>query len=150
MIEADIDLFHRYGTELADAVERALPDWVRQAVERFLPPDPELGRTVEAAGRAAADDIGARLRDLLARDIDGQWTNPLSILRAAAVHPTRVLAANGVPPVERDRHARRIHPDDIYDLTPSSFSDFGPEVHELGIRWGAAKAHLHLRRRRAT
>ncbi len=64
------------------------------------------------------------------------------------MYPTRILAARGIAPVERDRHARRIHPDDVYDLTPASFADFGPEVHELGITWGAAKAHLHLQQRR--
>lgn len=154
MIESDIDRFHTYGSELAAAVENALPAWVRGAVERLLP---RATLTEEAASRLDADIISAieqagevvgRLRDLLARDIDDQWTNPLSILREAAVYPTAILSAHGVAPVGRDRHAQRIHPDDIYDLSPASFSDFGPEVHEQGILWGAAKAHLHLQRRK--
>ncbi|MDH3302728.1 MAG: hypothetical protein OES24_19695 [Acidimicrobiia bacterium] len=155
MVEGDDERFHRHGSELAAAVEAALPAWVRASVERTVPPGSlsadaaaKLDADIDAAGRAAATDIGGRLRDLLARDIGDQWTNPLSILRAAAVYPTRILAARGIAPVERDRHARRIHPDDVYDLTPGSFADFGPEVHELGITWGAAKAHLHLQQRR--
>ena len=156
MTDKDIDRFHRYGSDLASAVEEALPAWVRASVERFLPLDPQDGEPTtglvgetEVAGRAAASEIGDRLRDLLARDIDDQWTNPLSILRTALVYPTKVLSAHGVDPVERDRHAQRIHPDDVYDLAPASFADFGPDVHEHGIRWGAAKAHLHLQRRRS-
>ena len=155
MVEGDDALFHRYGSDLASAVEAALPAWIRASVERYVPPgslDPEASATLDAriekAGKAAVADIGSRLRDLLARDLDDQWTNPLSILRAASTYPTGILGGLGVAAVERDRHARRLHPDDLYDLTPGSFADFGPDVHELGITWGAAKAHLHLQRRR--
>ena len=156
MRETSAERFHTYGSELAAAVEAALPGWVRSSVERFLPPGSlsaeetaRLDAEIESAGCAAAADVGGRLRDLLARDIDDQWTNPLSILRTAAVHPTSILAARRLPPVDRDRHAQRIHPDDIYDLAPAAFVDFGADVHELGITWGAAKAHLHLQRRAA-
>lgn len=155
MVESDDELFHRYGSDLASAVEAALPSWIRASVERFLPPGSFKGKAagklddeIEAAGRAAVTEVGGTLRDLLERDLDDQWTNPLSILRAAAAYPTGILSAHGVDPVDRDRHAQRIHPDDVYDLTPGSFADFGPEVHERGITWGAAKAHLHLRRRK--
>lgn len=155
MVETDDDLFNRYGSDLASAVEAALPSWVRASVERLLPPGSlsveaarKLDEEIEAAGRAAVNDVGRRLRDLLGRNLDDQWTNPLSILRTASVYPTSILDAHGIAPVERDRHARRIHPDDVYDLTPGSFADFGPEVNERGISWGAAKAHLHLKRRK--
>lgn len=155
MVENDNDLFHRYGADLASAVEEALPAWVRASVQRFLPPGSlsgeaaeKLDEEIEGAGRAAVADIGPRLRDLLAVDLDDQWTNPLSILRTATAYPTSILDAYGIAPVERDRHAQRIHPDDVYDLTPGSFADFGPEVHERGITWGAAKAHFHLQRRK--
>jgi hypothetical protein len=59
-----------------------------------------------------------------------------------------VLVAAGVPPVHRDRHAERLFPDDLYDLGPAAFGDLGPEVHDRGLEWGAAKAHVVLRRRR--
>ncbi len=150
MVDRDVELFHSYGAALADAVEAALPGWVRRSVEQRLPSgnrDADLEADIESAGRTAATRIGGRLRELLAADIDEQWTNPLSVLRAAVGFPTAILAARGVPPMQRDRDARRIHPDDAYDLTPGGFADFGPDVHEHGIKWGAAKAHLHLRRR---
>jgi hypothetical protein len=36
----------------------------------------------------------------------------------------------------------------VYDLTPASFADVDPALHEPGLVWGAAKAHVHLARRR--
>jgi hypothetical protein len=59
-----------------------------------------------------------------------------------------VLAGAGVPDVVRDEQARRLFPDDRYDLVPGAFGDLDEAVHEPGIRWGAAKAHVLLRRRR--
>ena len=40
-------------------------------------------------------------------------------------------------------------PDDVYDLAPATFDDVSPDLHDPGLRWGAAKAHVHLKRRRA-
>lgn len=145
----------RYGEALTLAVEAALRPWTAAAVEARLPAGmspaqrAEVDRQVaEAADRAVAD-IGGRLRQLLALDLDDQWTNPLSIIRQAVAHPTAVLAAAGAPPVERDDTDAALHPDDVYGLVPLAFADLGPEVHERGLEWGAAKAHVHLTRRRA-
>ena len=106
-----------------------------------------------AAGRAAAGqavvEVEGPLRELLAQDPDEQRTNPLAIVRGAVRHPTAVLRAAGVPPAERDPHAERLFPDDDYDLTPGAFVDLDPTVHEPGLTWGAAKAHVILARRRA-
>ncbi len=143
-------LLARYAEALADGVERALPDWVAAAVARRLPAaEVEAARAeIEAAGRDAASDIGPRVRELLRLDIDEQWTNPLSLIRSAIRYPNRVLAAAGAPSVARDGQAVRFLPEDVYDLTPATFADLAPELHDLGISWGAAKAHVHLRRRR--
>lgn len=140
----------RYATALADAVEVSLPAWVGLAVASRLghPPPPETESEIEAAGALAARTIGPKLRALLALDIEDQWTNPLAIIRTAVEYPTPILARLGVEPVARDETDRRLHPDDIYDLTPAAFGDLGPSVHEAGLVWGAAKAHLHLQRRK--
>ena len=37
----------------------------------------------------------------------------------------------------------------LYDLSPASFADLAPALKEPGLVWGAAKAHVHLSRRRA-
>jgi hypothetical protein len=101
-----------------------------------------------AAGVAATDDLGPRIRVLLATDVDDQRGNPLQVARELTRYATGVLRDAGVPPVVRDTEAERQFPDDDYDLTPASFADLDPRLAEIGIAWGAAKAHVVLRRRR--
>jgi hypothetical protein len=150
---ADAEALARYATALADGVDALLPAWVeRKVAERIA----EAGRAMtdddrsraEAAGVQARIEVGGQVRALLARDVDDQPTGPLALLRGAVRHPTAVLAAAGVPPVARDEVARRLHPDDAYDLTPAAFADISPDLHEPGLLWGAAKAHVVLARRR--
>jgi hypothetical protein len=152
---ADAAALARHAAALADALVGALPGWVERSIaDRYrqwrgdAPPGAVL-----AAGRAAAAaavvDVEAPLRELLAQDPDAQRANPLAIVRRAVTRPTEVLRAAGVPPVLRDAQAERLFPDDTYDLTPGAFADVDPAAHELGITWGAAKAHVILARRRA-
>jgi hypothetical protein len=151
----DLDALARYATALADGVEAALPAWVEASVRRVwggasvraLPAD--VAAAARAAGQAAVADVVPDLRALLALDVDEQRTNPLSIVRRATRHPTAVLHEAGVAPVDRDAEAVRQFPDDAYDLTPMAFADLDPDLQDLGITWGAAKAHVHLAKRRA-
>jgi len=143
----------RYALDLADGIDAALPGWVVGCVERILVAyrgrvDPAERRAAEDAGLGAVADIGPRIRTLLLTDIDEQRTSPLALARDAVRYPTAVLARAGVPPVERDPFTVRQFPDDPYDLTPASFADVDPDLHEPGLTWGAAKAHVHLARRR--
>lgn len=150
----DLVALDRYALTLAEGIEAALGPWVERCV---------LG-TIEAAGglvtgriRSEARDAAARatatvvprVRALLALDIDEQRTGPLALVRGAVVFPTEVLRASGVAPVDRDSTAQAMFPDDDYDLTPASFADLDPSLGEAGIAWGAAKAHVHLARRRS-
>ena len=143
-----------YAAALADAIEDALPRWVERVVaERWaqwssVPLPAEVHAAAAAAGRQAVHEAGPAVRALLAADVDAQRTNPLAVLRSAARHPTAVLAEAGVPPVVRDAQAERLLPADVYDLGPTSFAELEPSVHEPGLLWGAAKAHVVLRRRR--
>jgi hypothetical protein len=50
--------------------------------------------------------------------------------------------------VVRDKQQERLFPDDDYDLAPANFADVSPDLAEVGLVWGAAKAHTHLQRRR--
>lgn len=147
---SDERLLANYAKELADGIEQALPGWVATAVGRRLPPElaPGLASEIAQAGRAAVDDVGRRVRELLLLDIDEQWTNPLTLIRSAIRYPNQILYAAEVREVPRDDQSVRFQPDDVYDLAPASFAELDPELHDLGIRWGAAKAHVHLRRRR--
>jgi hypothetical protein len=135
-----------YGAELAAAVDRVLPSWVVRSVHRFRP---DLDAEAAAAGEAARFEVGVRLRDLLATDLDRQRFNPLAILRGAVRYPTAVLSAAGVPAVVREPFAVTAFPDDIYNLAPATWSDIDPTLQDPGISWSAWKAHEFLRRRRA-
>jgi hypothetical protein len=113
------------------------------------PTDPLVLARAADAGRAARAEVVPALRALLALDIDEQRVNPLTLLRRAVRYPTEVLAEAGVAPVVRDAFDERAFPDDPYGLTPATFADIDPALHEPGLAWGAAKAHVHLVRRRA-
>jgi hypothetical protein len=150
---ADAEALARYATALADGVERAIPGWVERVAREVLDDqgiavDPALADALADAARAARDHGAPRVRALLARDVDEQRANPLAILRSLVRHPTAVLQSAGARPVDRDEFSRRSFPDDVYDLSPASFADVDPDLHEPGLVWGAAKAHVHLARRR--
>ncbi len=139
------------GGRLAEAVEAALPGWVERCVHRRLTEwsgsaDPDVMARAGEAGRRAAADVVPELRRLLAADVDEQWTNPLSIVRRAVRRPTDVLRSAGVPPVVREAYDERHFPDDDYGLTPRTFADVDPSLHDLGLLWGVAKARAHLAR----
>jgi hypothetical protein len=151
---ADVSV-DEYAAALASGIEAALPGWVSACVARVFvlvtgaPPPPDVVASASAAGVQAGEEVGPVVRRLLAADIDEQVTTPLAIIRSAAVrYPTTVLRQAGIPPVARDPFAERAFPDDIYDLSPASFADLSPELVDLGIAWGAAKAFVHKRRHR--
>lgn len=152
---ADLAALDQHAHALLAALEGALGPWVRRVVvDRWEawqgePAPPHVVERAEAAASAAGAEVLPALRALLATDVDEQWTNPLAVVRRAVRHATAALDAEGVPPVVRDEQAERLFPDDRYDLAPGAFGDLDPVVHEPGIVWGAAKAHVILRRRRA-
>jgi hypothetical protein len=111
---------------------------------------PEVLEEARVAGERARAEIGIEVRALLAQDVDDQRANPLAVVRRAVRYPTAVLRTAGVPSVVRDEFDERAFPDDVYALTPASFADVDPSLHEPGLLWGAAKAHAHLMRRRTT
>lgn len=148
--QSDESLFVQLSDALATAAVAAIGPWVEAAVAARSDDDHSLHPAARQAGEKAADELGQELRALLATDIDEQRSNPLAVLRRVVPYATEVLSASGVPAVVRDRDAAALHPDDLYDITPGAFIDFGVDVHEAGIKWGAGKAHIHLARRRET
>ena len=149
----DAEALARYATALADGIDAAIPGWVDRAVRGVLAGqgiavDDATAVAIAEAGDAARAEGVPRVRALLATDVDAQAGNPLAILRALVPHPTAVLRAAGARPVPRDEFSERSFPDDVYDLSPATFADVDPSLHEPGLLWGAAKAHVHLARRR--
>lgn len=150
---ADAAALAGYAAALGDAIEAAIPGWVDRKVREVLAAqgivaDNRVASAIAAAAAAAAADGLPRVRALLATDVDDQRSNPLGIVRSLVRYPTGVLRSAGARPVARDDFSARTFPDDVYDLTPANFTDVDPALHEPGITWGAAKAHVHLARRR--
>ena len=150
----DEEALARYAAALADAVDDALGPWVRRCVatvaDRWRPGlATQLAETADRAAEGARREVGSQVRALLETDVDQQRTGPLAVLRSGVRFPTAVLAEAGVPPVAREAFAQQAFPDDAYDLAPAAFADIDPALHEPGLVWGAAKAHVVMARRRA-
>ena len=98
---------------------------------------------LEPHGVDAAPVAAAMLADLMPALRAGQ-ANPLHLLRSVAVpHLTAALGDAGVAPVERDEFSVDRFPDDVYDLSPATWSDVDESLVDPGITWGAAKAFAH-------
>jgi hypothetical protein len=144
----DAETFAGLGGELALAAEAVVADWIVGCVTARHPGPlpPNLIATAREAGAAAAAEVGCELRALAAVDADEQTTTPLAILRRASRHATAVLAGAGVAHVPRDPVDAANLPDDVYAVAPAHFADVDGSLVGPGISWGAAKAHIHLRR----
>lgn len=153
-VEDDEQQLAAYATALADGIDQAIQPWVERCVDTiatayFGAVSAELASAATLAGQLAREDLAPQIRALLASDVDEQRTTPLTIVRSAVPYPTQVLHEAGVPPVVRDGFAVEQFPDDDYDLTPAGFADLDPTLHEPGLVWGAAKAHVHIHRHRS-
>ena len=147
--------FQRCGEALAAALEASLPGWVERCVDGRWhdwkagePLPPHVRDAAKTAGERAGNEVTARVRSLLALDVDEQRATPLDLARRAVSYPTAVLRVAGMPEVVRDEFAERAFPDDVYDLTPASFAEIDQSLYEPGLEWGAAKAYAHLSRRK--
>lgn len=150
----DDDDLRRYAEALATGIEHALAPWVVRSVSTVADAwRPGLGHELQGpasvAGRRASTEVGPRVRALLETDVDEQSTGPLALVRQAVLYPTEVLNQAGVGPVVRDEFSERAFPADVFGLAPASFAELDPSLHEPGLMWGAAKAHVVLARRRA-
>ena len=152
-------LLHEASDAILAGVERELPGWVERAVTHILdawgrtPPDARARAEHDAvdAGRAATARVVGELQSLFALDPEEQRSTPLEIVRRAYREPTAVLAAVGIPPVERDEFAERAWPDDTYGLVVHGLGDLGDEeLAPLQMAWGLAKAKALRARRDST
>ena len=151
-------LLQEAGDAIVLGVERELPGWVERSVTHILDAwgrtsadvRGEAERDAVAAGHAATARIVGELRALFALDPEEQRSTPLEIVRRAYREPTAVLAAVGIPPVERDGFAERAWPDDTYGLVVHGLGELGDEdLAPLQMAWGLAKAKVVRARRRA-
>jgi hypothetical protein len=144
-------LMEEASVAIVDGVERLAAQWVVSAVTHIL----DAWGRLDAAERATALDqarvagaLGAartvaELREFFATDVVGQRTTPLAIVRTLRRDATSVLAAAGVPPVERDAFDTRAFPDDVYALVPHSLADLGDDdLAPMLMVWGIGKSKV--------
>ena len=131
---------------LESALVRLVPEWMRRCVMEIAPEvDPAA---LDAAIGEAMAPLTPELRRVLTADVDAGAGSPLAAVRAAIGPVTALLEAHGASPAQRDEFDRRALPNDLFGLGPASFADIDESLHEPGLTWGAARAHVHLRRRR--
>ncbi len=127
--------------ELVSAVDGTIGAWVERSVAwimtAYLGEVPAGVRAAaERAGEDARSEVVPELRRLLERDVDEQWTSPLSIVRAAVRFPTAVLEAAGVPEVQRDEFRERAFPEDRYAPVTRELARSRPGPARAGPRLG--------------
>jgi len=94
-------------------------------------------------------------------DYTNEQTRGLSALLDTLIPPDAEVGMPGAGSVTVDylaEHAAELQPLVVASLEAldaaarergaASFADLGPAVQEAALAWGAAKAHVHLRRRR--
>lgn len=151
---ADLEALQRFATRLTVGIERAIGPWVERSIESVcdrsgIMVTGVVRQRAREAGAEASNAVVPRITELLSLDIDDQRVGPLELIRGAVRFATAVLLELGATPVQRDEMSQSMFPDDVFDLTPGSFGDLDPALQELGIEWGAAKAHVFLARRRS-
>lgn len=142
---SDDEAFAGYGQALFQAVSEAVRPWLRILVDaRVTDVDAGLHIVLEQV----AVDAEQAIRVLIDADVETPLSGPLERIRRA-VEPLNVaLAERDAPPPRRNPLDVEMRPHDLYDLGPMTFRDLGDAVHDAGIAWGAAKAHVHMQRRR--
>jgi hypothetical protein len=139
------------AAKLVDGVQRLGAGWVVRAVTEIVDAWGRLDAgsraatitAAHAAGTRAAARVAGELRALFALDPQVQRATPLEIVRSLRREATAVLAAAGIPEVERDPYDERSFPDDVYGIVPKAVTDLGDE--DLGgalLAWGIGKARV--------
>lgn len=145
--ESDEDKLAGYAEELRLGLVDHTSAWVERLVRARV--EPALVSPLVAALSADLERVLGEVTALLRTDIDAQRANPLAVIRSLVPPITDALRGAGATPAQRDPDAERLFPGDIFDLTPGAFSDVHADLHMPGLAWGAAKAHVHIQRRRA-
>jgi hypothetical protein len=109
--------------------------------------EPQRGRIAQVASDLAAA-LSPQLERVLTADVDGGSGSPLAVVRSGTGTLNDLLDELGIPRPARDDFSVSRFPEDRHDVGPAAFVDIDESVHEPGIMWGAARAHVHLRRRR--
>ncbi|GJM37848.1 MAG: hypothetical protein DHS20C19_12150 [Acidimicrobiales bacterium] len=136
------------AADLLARVRAAAPVWLRQRSAALCAAAGVAGDGVDAAVDDTLALLDPELERILLADPDAGAGSPLAAIRASTRPLTEQLRSIGVPPVIRDAFSQENFRDDLFDFGPAAFADIHESLHEPGLMWGAARAHVHLRRRR--
>lgn len=142
---SDDEAFAKYGADLHHAVSEAIRPWLRGSVAPLIP---EIDAALDDVLLDIARNVEEAIRVLVDADVDAPLSGPLERIRQAVTPLNSALAERGAPQPQRNPLDVEMRPHDIYELGPMTFRDLSDDVHDAGIAWGAAKAHMHLRRNR--
>lgn len=144
---SDEQKFTQYGQVLYDAISKAIRPWLNdQVLHRVMVLDDEMAEAIEIS----AVQVEKSIAELAAADVDTPLSGPLERIRQGVEPLNAMLDQRGVEPPLRNAMDKQMRPGDHHALGPMTFRDLGDTVHDAGISWGAAKAHLHLQRRRSS
>ena len=147
--EHEAALLAEHAAALRDRLVDVVPGWVGGALRARAPHDADpatLQETTVRLVQLAEGETLFAIAQLLETDIDDQWTSPLEMVRSLVAPITEGLDSLGAKIVPRQPGTAELYPDDRFALTPATFADVHPDLHEPGLAWGAAKAHIHLKR----
>ena len=144
----------QYSAALLAAVDSSFVAWLQNCaidacVRSLGACSDDLATSARQMAEKARPIVVGELEQLLGLDPEQQRTNPLSVLRNAVNYPTDLLLANNVPPPVRSSFDTRVHPRDVYGLSPATWADVDQSLSEPGLIWGAWKAKTILDRRRS-
>lgn len=92
--------------------------------------DSKISTMVRQASPMVMGELGAAVTGMRA-------DNPLQVFRRAVAYPTLVLAELGAREVQRDEFSKQSFPNDVFGLSPATWSDVDESLHDPGIIWGA-------------
>jgi hypothetical protein len=139
--------FFEHGERLHQAITGAIRPWLNAVIESRVPDtaiSAQLAETLDGISTA----VDRSIAELINADVQEPLSGPLERIRREVEPLNDALDHLGVPAPQRDAVDVQMRPADRHALGPMTFRDLGENVHEAGITWGAAKAHLHLQRRR--
>lgn len=146
-MERDDEKFHEYGQRLLETISNSIRGWLHATMSNRLGEDASEYDLRDALEQVALD-VEQSIAVLVNADIDEPLSGPLERIRRAVEPLNDVLDELGAPQRPRDPVEAAMRPADRHALGPMTFRDLDDDVHDAGIAWGAAKAHLHLQRRR--
>ena len=136
------------AASLLNDVLEAFEPWLWSRANQIVSAAGLSSENLPAAVNRAYLLLEPELERILLADPDAGAGSPLAAIRKSTRPVTEYLRSLGVTPVARDVFAEENFKDDIYDFGPVTFGDINEVLQESGLLWGAARAHVHLRRRR--